>query len=78
VPNLIPVNSPLGSKQQQIQVYKEAQISKVILANSDAEFNSQYNQLISQLKKMGIDEIDAKKNKEFHRLEIWLYSQESE
>jgi putative aldouronate transport system substrate-binding protein len=55
-------NSDIGIIQLQIQNYKKAQISKVITAGSDAEFEREYNALISQLKTLGIDPLDAKIN----------------
>jgi putative aldouronate transport system substrate-binding protein len=53
-------NSDIGIIQLQIQNYKKAQISTVVTAGSDAAFEQAYNTLISQLKSIGIDQLDAK------------------
>jgi len=55
-------NSDLGMIQLQIQNFKRAQISAVVTASSDADFERAYNTLISQLRTLGIERLDAKIN----------------
>ncbi|GHT55359.1 hypothetical protein FACS1894109_01770 [Spirochaetia bacterium] len=55
-------NSDIGIIQLQITNFKEAQISTLITASSDAIFEREYNTLITQLKSLGIDKLDAKIN----------------
>jgi putative aldouronate transport system substrate-binding protein len=55
-------NSDIGIIDLQIRNYKQSQISAVVTAGSDADFERAYNTLISQLKSIGIDQLDAKIN----------------
>jgi putative aldouronate transport system substrate-binding protein len=55
-------NSDTGIIQLQIQNYKRSQISTAVTASSDAAFEQAYNTLISQLKNLGIDQLDTKIN----------------
>ncbi|PWW02559.1 putative aldouronate transport system substrate-binding protein [Paenibacillus cellulosilyticus] len=49
--------------ETQVKTYKEAQIAKMIMAKSDDEFNSLYEEMIAQLKKLGLEKLDAERNK---------------
>ena len=55
--------------QAQINKYKQAQISKIILAKDKATFNKFYDEMISKIKQLGQTEIDAKINEQFHKQE---------
>jgi putative aldouronate transport system substrate-binding protein len=55
-------NSDIGIIQLQIENFKKSQISAIVTAASDAAFESAYNTLISRLKSLGIDQLDAKIN----------------
>lgn len=61
--DLFPADSKLANDELQIKTYKEAQIAKVVLAKSDAEFNQLYDEMIEQLKKLGIEALDQERNK---------------
>ncbi|MBD3921752.1 hypothetical protein H8B09_23520 [Paenibacillus sp. PR3] len=49
--------------ETQVKAYKEAQIAKIIMSKSDEEFNSLYEDMVAQLKKLGLEKVDAEKNK---------------
>jgi putative aldouronate transport system substrate-binding protein len=55
-------NSDTGIIELQIQNFKKAQISSVVTAPGDGEFERAYAALISQLKSLGIDQLDGKIN----------------
>jgi putative aldouronate transport system substrate-binding protein len=55
-------NSDIGIIDLQIRNYKQSQISAVVTAAGDADFERTYNTMISQLKALGIDQLDAKIN----------------
>jgi putative aldouronate transport system substrate-binding protein len=61
--DLFPASSALANNEVQIKAYKEAQIAKIILAKSEADFNKLYDEMITQLKKLGIEELDKERNK---------------
>lgn len=60
--DLFPADSKQANDELQIKTYKEAQIAKIVLANSDAEFNQLYDEMIDQIKKMGIEALDQERN----------------
>lgn len=51
-----------ASIRDQVQLYKEAQISKMVLAKDEATLNKLYDEYIVQLKELGLTELDAAKN----------------
>ncbi|MBD2868629.1 type 2 periplasmic-binding domain-containing protein [Paenibacillus arenilitoris] len=61
--DLFPSDGKLANDELQIKTYKEAQIAKIILAKDDAEFGKLYDEMIAQLKKLGIEALDAERNK---------------
>lgn len=63
--DLFPIDSDLANDEMQIKAYKESQIAIIIMAKNDAEFNENYEEMIVQLKKLGIDEIDQEKDNYF-------------
>ncbi|KRE47034.1 hypothetical protein [Paenibacillus sp. Soil522] len=63
---LFPAGSKEANAEAEIKLYREAQISKIVLSKDEAEFNKNYDELISKLKNLGQSEIDAKKNEKFH------------
>ncbi|MDQ0877811.1 putative aldouronate transport system substrate-binding protein [Paenibacillus sp. V4I3] len=65
--DLIPAGSKMANDLAQIDIYKHAQISKMVLAKDEASFNKAYDEMISKLKQMGQTEIDAKYNEQFHK-----------
>lgn len=62
-----PPDSKEAKAEADIKLYRQAQISKVILSKDEAEFNKNYEELISEIKKLGQLELDAKKNEQFHK-----------
>ncbi|MCA0755418.1 hypothetical protein KP806_10175 [Paenibacillus sp. N4] len=61
--DLFPADSKFANDELQIKTYKEAQIAKIILAKSDDEFNKLYDEMIAQLKKLGIEALDQERDK---------------
>lgn len=66
---LMPPGSKLYNDQKQITLYEESQVAKMIYASSKSQENQIYQQTISQLHKMGLDDIDAAINAQFHKQE---------
>lgn len=64
-----PPNSKEAKAEADIKLYREAQISKVILSKDEAAFNKNYDEMISKIKELGQLELDAKKNEQFHKQE---------
>lgn len=60
--DLFPADSKLANDELQIKAYSEAQMAKIVLAKSDAEFNQLYDELIEQIKKLGIEALDQERN----------------
>lgn len=60
--DIFPADSKLANDELQIKTYKEAQIAKIVLAKTDAEFNQLYDEMIAQLKKLGIEALDQERN----------------
>ncbi|GIP17276.1 hypothetical protein J40TS1_29180 [Paenibacillus montaniterrae] len=60
--DLFPADSKLANDELQIKTYKEAQVAKIVLAKSDVEFNQLYDELIEQIKKLGIEALDQERN----------------
>lgn len=58
-------DSKFGNDQLQITAYKDAQITKIVMAKNDAEFNKLYDEFIAQMKKLGQDQIDAEINEKW-------------
>ncbi|MBD3921766.1 hypothetical protein H8B09_23590 [Paenibacillus sp. PR3] len=54
--------SKLSEDQEQINRYKESQITKIVMAKSDQAFSSLYDEMIVKLRNLGIKAIDAKIN----------------
>ena len=52
-----------GSKnatiRDQIQLYYEAQVAKMVLAKDEASFNKLYDEFIAKMKDLKVDELDA-------------------
>jgi putative aldouronate transport system substrate-binding protein len=67
--DFFPAGSKEANDQVQIATYTEAQVTKVILSKNDDAFNQSYNDMINQLKQLGLTEIDAKINEQFHKQE---------
>ncbi|MHA7965455.1 extracellular solute-binding protein [Paenibacillus sp. CAU 1782] len=67
--NFIEAGSSLDNAKLEIKAYLESQISKMVLAKDEAAFNQLYDDMIAQVKKMGIDDINAKINEQFHKQE---------
>ncbi|CAM4012165.1 hypothetical protein COLU111180_19430 [Cohnella lubricantis] len=67
--DFISAGSQMANNEQQIQTYLEAQVSKVILAKDEAQRDQYYNDMISKVKQMGLDEINEKINDQFHKQE---------
>ncbi|WP_127495298.1 extracellular solute-binding protein [Paenibacillus glycanilyticus] len=65
--NFIEAGSKLANDQLQIKTYLEAQISKIILAKDETSRDKLYDDMIAQVKKMGLDDINAKINEQFHK-----------
>jgi putative aldouronate transport system substrate-binding protein len=65
--NYIDPASDLGNIQLQIDQYVEVQITKVVMAKSDEEFEQLYSEMIAKLKELGIDKIDSKINEQVQK-----------
>lgn len=63
----IAAGSDLSNKQLEIDSYSAAQVAKIILAADDAAFESLYAELIQNLDKLGLKEIDAYTNEQVQR-----------
>ncbi|MDQ8739053.1 hypothetical protein [Paenibacillus sp. LHD-38] len=61
--DLFPSDSKFANDELQVKTYKEAQIAKIILSKDDAQFNKLYDEMIAQLKKLGIEPLDQERNK---------------
>jgi hypothetical protein len=61
----IDANSYLGDMDTEISQYKKSQITSVIMAASEAEFEQEYDEMTERLKDIGIDRINSVKNKRF-------------
>ncbi|MBW5445172.1 extracellular solute-binding protein [Cohnella sp. CFH 77786] len=64
-----PPDSKEAKAEADIKLYREAQISKIILSKDEAAFNKNYDEMISKIKELGQLELDAKKNEQFHKQE---------
>ena len=53
--------------QEQIDVFVQSQISKVIMAENDAAFNKMYDELIIKVKALGIESINTEINKQVQK-----------
>jgi putative aldouronate transport system substrate-binding protein len=65
--DFIPAGSKMANDQAQIKTYLEFQISKIVFAKDAATENKLYNEMISKLKQMGIDEIGTKMNEQLQK-----------
>lgn len=65
----IPAGSQMTNDLQQIKTYLDTQISRIVLAKDAAAENQYYNDMISKLKQLGQNDIDAKINEQFHKQE---------
>ena len=63
----IPADSSIGRLLSGISDFKQQQISKIIGAKSDAEFEEQYQYFLSQLSALGIEELDSKINQQVQK-----------
>ncbi|WP_169082469.1 hypothetical protein [Paenibacillus sp. PL91] len=61
--DLFDPSSKFANDELQIKTYKEAQIAKIIMAKTDGDFTKLYDEMIVQLKKLGIEELDKERNK---------------
>ena len=66
--NTIDPNSDEGLIQAQIKNYKEAQIAVVIMSNTDAEFDQNYQDMVDKFNKLGIDKLNAAYDKGYKSL----------
>lgn len=62
-----PPDSKEAKAEAEIKLYKEAQVSKIILSKDEAAFNKNYDEMISKIKKLGQLELDAKKNEQIQK-----------
>lgn len=53
--------------ESELQDYKKKQMLKVLLAESDAQFEQEYQTLMDELEEMGIEELDAQKNVQYQK-----------
>jgi putative aldouronate transport system substrate-binding protein len=67
--DFIAAGSKMANDQQQLKTYLEAQVSKIILAKDATAENQYYNEMIAKVKQMGLDDINAKINEQFHKQE---------
>lgn len=65
--DLFAADSKEAVMEKEIAAWKEAQILAIILAESDAAFEAEYEKLISGLEERGIETIDAMKNIEYQK-----------
>ncbi|MBB3113117.1 putative aldouronate transport system substrate-binding protein [Paenibacillus phyllosphaerae] len=65
--DFIASGSKLFNDQEQIKVYREAQISKIVMAKDQNAFNALYEELISKIKQLGMEAIDAKINEQVQK-----------
>lgn len=63
----IPAESTLGEKEKSIEKWLDIQIPNVILAEDESAFEQQYQRLVDKMAELGIQEVDAQKNKEFQK-----------
>lgn len=70
--DFIPAGSKMANDRAQIQTYREAQISRIVLSKDSASENQAYNDMIAKLKQLGQSDIDAKINEQFHKQETDL------
>lgn len=56
-----------ASIRDQVQLYKEAQISRMVLAKDAATLNKLYDEYIVKLKELGLTELDTNKNEQFQK-----------
>ncbi|WP_199615838.1 type 2 periplasmic-binding domain-containing protein [Paenibacillus alkalitolerans] len=61
--DLFPPDSKFANDELQIKAYRESQITKIVMAKNDAEFEKLYEEMITQLMKLGIEQLNAEKNK---------------
>ena len=61
--DLFPPGSDLANIELQVKTYTSSQISKIVMSKDDQEFNNRYDEMIAQLKKLGIDKLNQEKNK---------------
>ncbi|MEH7480019.1 hypothetical protein V7157_02690 [Neobacillus drentensis] len=66
-PNFFTAGSKIADRKAQIIAYKQAQISKIILAKDANTRDQLYKEMISQLKKLGLDDLDDKINEQFQK-----------
>ncbi|THF75236.1 extracellular solute-binding protein [Cohnella fermenti] len=67
--DFIEAGSKMANNQMQIKTYLEAQVSKMVLAKDEASRDQTYEETIAKIKQMGLDEINAKINEQFHKQE---------
>jgi len=67
--DLIAPNTPLYTTQEEINTYYDEQLGKMIFAPTAAQENAIYNQTIAKMKSLGLNQIDALYNKQFHKQE---------
>ncbi|MFC5467956.1 extracellular solute-binding protein [Cohnella suwonensis] len=53
--------------REQIKLYMEAQVSKMLLAKDEAAFNKLYDEYVAQLKTLKVDELDAARDAELQK-----------
>lgn len=59
---LIDPSSDLGISKSQIDNYLKGQISTIVMAKDDASFEKEYEAMLNQLNKLGIEELNAAYN----------------
>ena len=62
---LIDPSSDLGISKSQIDSYLEAQISTIIMTKDDASFDAEYEAMLEQLEKLGIEDLNAAYNEAY-------------
>lgn len=67
--DFIAAGSKMANDQLQIKTYLESQISKMILSKDESSRDQIYEETIAKVKQMGLDEINAKINEQFHKQE---------
>ena len=62
---LIDPSSDEGISKSQIENYLKGQISTIVIAKDDATFEAQYEAMLGQLEKLGIEKLNAIYDQEY-------------
>lgn len=63
----IPRESPEGKMENEIEIWKSKQLIQVLLAESEEEFEQEYDRFIQGLYDRGIEKLDQKKNEGYRK-----------